>query len=297
MPDTQAATLERSAVDVLLTALPLSRPTRIVDVGANPLTPPPYQPLLDRGACHVYGFEPQPEALARLQAEATPFETHFPHAVGDGRTAQLNICADSGLSSLYEPDPAGVRFLGRSRRNMKVVERVPLTTVRLDDIAEIEGFDLLKIDIQGGEVAVFRHARRKLARALAVIPEVRFYPLYRGEPMLGGVDEELRLQGFVLHKFLFTKKKVIPNSQIARLRRRANRNQMIDGDAVYLRDLSLPETLATEDLMHLALLASAVFHSHDLVIYLLDELVRREAVAPDLPAAYVDELPASLRRD
>ncbi|PRX34939.1 methyltransferase, FkbM family [Meinhardsimonia xiamenensis] len=297
MRDTSIAGLEPRAYDILLEEFSLSHPTRIVDVGANPLSPPPYAELLARGACHVYGFEPQPAALEELQSTASAFETYFPHAVGRGGYAQLNICADSGLTSLYEPDTAAIRFLGRSKRNIRVVERVRLKTVTLDEIDEIEGFELLKIDIQGGEVDVFRGARRKLCRSLAVIPEVRFFPLYRGEPMLGGVDEELRLQGFVLHKFLFTKQKVIPSSQIGRLRRSVHRNQLIDGDAVYIRNLGAPESFGSEELMHLAILAAAVFESHDLVLYLLDELVRRKEVPEDLPAAYVDRLPPELRRD
>jgi len=53
-----------------------------------------------------------------------------------------------------------------------VIERVPLETRRLDDVDEIAHLDLLKIDIQGGEVAVFRNGHKKLAEAVAIQTEV-----------------------------------------------------------------------------------------------------------------------------
>ena len=284
------------ATKFLLDHLNLERPTRVVDVGANPLSPPPYQMLLDGGACEVIGFEPHPEAFANLMAETAAHETYFNAAVGDGTEATLNIYNESGLTSIYQPYEGAFDFLGRSRRNMKLREHVPLTTKRLDDIDGLPAFDLLKIDIQGGEVAVFQGAEAALAAASTVITEVRFYPIYEHEPMLGGVDIELRRQGFELHKFMFEKTKVIPNSQIDRLKRTRHRNQIVDGDAVYLKDPGRIALYDDEGLKHLAILACSVFDSHDLALFCLDHLVARKAVPADLPSGYVDALPAELRK-
>jgi hypothetical protein len=74
------------------------------------------------------------------------------------------------------------------------------------------------------------------------------------------------------------------------------RDQMIDGDAVYLRNLDRLPDCDAEALKHLCIMASAVFESHALVLHVLDLLVARGAVDAGLPAAYVDALPASLRR-
>lgn len=284
-------------VDLLLDSLAPDAPTRVADVGANPLSPPPYQDLLERGGCHVYGFEPQPEAYADLQRSATAYETYFPAAVGDGGEVELKIYNDSGLTSVFAPELGPIRFLGRSRHNIGIRERVTMETRRLDAIDEIERIDLLKIDVQGAEVDVFRGARRKLRDCLAVITEVRFLQLYQGEPMIAGIDAELRAQGFEFHKFLFLKEKVIPNSQIHRLRRPRHRNQVIDGDAVYIRDMGTPEAFTDEDLKHMAILAAGVIESHDLVLHCLDHLVARGAAPADLPSRYVDGLPADLRKD
>ena len=286
------------ATRLLLNRLGAERLTRVMDVGANPLTPPPYADLLANKGCEVWGFEPQEQAYQELQETKGELERYFPYAVGDGSEITLNIYQNSGLTSSFKPYEGAFTFLGRSRRNIRLKQEVTFPTTRLDDMDEIEDFDCLKIDIQGGEVAVFNGAVEKLKAATVVIPELRFYPIYEGEPMLGGVDESLRSMGFQLHKMMFEKVKVVPSSQIDRLRRTAVRNQLLDGDGVYIRDLGqVDRDYSDEQLKHLALLAHSVFESYDIVLFCLDKLVAREAIPDDLPAAYVDALPKNLRRD
>lgn len=282
-------------VAVLLRGLNLARLTRVVDVGANPFNDPPYLSLLRAGGCEVVGFEPQEDALEQLNATKGPNETYLGHAVGDGGTGTLRVFKLAGFTSLYPPDKPAMGFLGKPRWG-RVEKEVPLTTVTLDDCRDLDPFDLLKIDIQGGECDVFRGATRSLADALVVITEVRFYPLYQGEPMLGGVDCELRDQGFQLHKFMFTEARALPSPQMERLRFRQLQDQLVDGDAVYLRDMRDMDRITDEQLKHLALLAASVFASHSLALFCLDHLVRRGVVSSDEPEAYADALPAGLRK-
>ncbi len=282
---------------LLLGCLDTQRLTRVVDVGANPLTPPPYHDLLGKRGCEVWGFEPQPEAFEELQAAKSDLERYFPFAVGDGSTETLNIYRSSGLTSNLKPFEGAFTFLNRSRRNMELEEAVPMETTRLNDREDIEEFDVLKIDIQGGEVKVFRGGDEKLRNAMVVIPEVRFYQLYQDEPMFGGIDTELRRQGFQLHKLLFQKALVIPNSQIDRLKRVHHRNQVVDGDAVYIRDPGDWENWSDEQLKHLAISAASIFESHDLALFCLDKLVTRGSIPAGLPAAYVDCLPGEFTKN
>ena len=82
------------------------RLTDVVDVGANPIDgEPPYMPMLSSGLCRVTGFEPQADALLRLQTAKGPYERYLPYAVGDGGDHTLNVCVASGMTSLFEPDP------------------------------------------------------------------------------------------------------------------------------------------------------------------------------------------------
>jgi FkbM family methyltransferase len=282
-------------IAVLLDGLATARRTRIVDVGANPLGEAPYAALLRAGGCDVVGFEPQPEAFARLVEAKSDRETYLPFAVGDGTPRELKIYRFSGFTSVFDPYVEGMRYLGAPSW-ARIVDRVAMDTVALDADDRVGPFDLMKIDIQGGECDVFRGAEKALGGAMAVIVELRWFRLYQDEPMAGGVDAELRRQGFYLHKFLFNKSRPLPNSQAHRLRERRMRDQLIDGDGVYLRDMGRLADHGTEPLKHLCVLAAAVFFSHSLVLHVLDELVRRDAVPAGLPAAYADALPAELQQ-
>ena len=282
--------------DFLYEALSPAHHTRVVDVGANPLDDPPYRDLLSQGHCHVYGFEPQKQAFEALIAAKSEHETYFPHVVGDGNEASFNIYRQSGLSSTFDIDHQNLEFLGRSKRAARLVETETVETKRLDDLKKLPRIDLLKIDVQGAELAIFQNAEKKLRDAVCVITEMRFSRLYRDEPMLDRQFGELLRQGFAFHKFLFIKATMVANSQSERLRSRALRNQAIDGDAVFIRDLSDPAAYSDEQLKHLALAADSVFESYDLVVRCLDLLAARGAVSDDLAAAYVDHLPDTVRK-
>ena len=285
------------ALDLLFKSLSSERRMRIVDVGANPLSTPPYADLLARRGCEVIGFEPHAAAFEELQNIKGDLETYLPHAVGDGSDEVLNIYRESGLTSIFKPYEGALSYLGRSRRNIELLEESYLKTVRLDDLPSVPNFDVLKIDAQGAELKVFQGGTSKLAGAMVVISEVRFYQLYEHEPMFGKVDEELRKLGFQLHKFLFTKSKVVPNSQINSLKRQMHRNQLIDGDCVYIRDPGRLDLYSNENLKHLAIAATSLFHSFDLALFCIDELARRGVVSTALAKMYVEKLPDKLKKD
>ena len=86
------------------------------------------------------------------------------------------------------------------------------------------------------------------------------------------------------------------HSQANRVRRRRMLGQLIDGDAVHLRNIAEPDRLSDDQLKHLAILGCSVCHSHALVPCCLDQLVGRQAADPDLPGRYVDALPLHLQR-
>jgi hypothetical protein len=77
------------------------------------------------------------------------------------------------------------------------VKEIPVSTRRLDDIAEISAMDFLKIDAQGSELSVVRHGHRCLMQAVAIQTEVSFVPLYHDQPTFGEIDNEMRRMDFV----------------------------------------------------------------------------------------------------
>ena len=277
----------RALIDMLAPA----RLTRVCDVGANPLDETPYKGLLAMGGCDVWGFEPQQDAYDALIAAKGPHEHYIRAAVGDGKTAELKVCADSGFTSLLEPSRGFMEATGQFKDRLDVVERVKLKTTKLDLMKDLPEFDLLKIDIQGGEVAAFRGGKTHLAQAVAVITEVSALPIYEGQPLLHDQIAELSKHGFYLHKFLFLKSFGFRNPFTARLRRRTYRSQLGDGDAVLVRGLVDLSGLETEALKHLAILADAVLLTQDLTVRAMMELMARGQVGEDQIHAYMDLLP------
>ena len=281
------ADFDRTRTQFLIDALNPARRTRVVDFGANPISDCPYKRLLDMGGCEVFGFEPQPEAFAAVQAKAGPHETYLPYAIGDGQTHTLYMTQNSGFASLLEPDPKANAFLGKFWRGVKVMEKVEVETKRIDDIAELPEFDLLKIDIQGGEQMVFDNARTKLAGAVCVISEVAAVPLYKDQPLLDAQMATLRAQGFHLHRFMFFKQVRLNNRLSTRTETRGNRSQLLDGDAVFVRGMMAFDQMPDEQLKHLIILADAVFGSHDLAMEALVHLIDRGVVDETVGDTYV----------
>jgi FkbM family methyltransferase len=250
-------------------------PVDVVDIGANPIDgDPPYRLLMDAGLCRVTGFEPQPDALAELRRRAGPHERYLPYAVGDGGRHTLHLTATSGFASLLQPDERQLELLIDFPRLAMITGRTSVDTRRLDAIEEIDRIDLLKIDIQGGELAVLRAGRRKLTDAVAVQTEVGFHRLYRDQPTFAEVDLELRGQGFVPHQFVTTRTWPLAPVVWADPLQQASR-QLVEADVLYVRDPVRLDGLSEAQLVRLALIADAGYGSFGLALRCVLELVGR----------------------
>lgn len=267
-----------------------SRLTAVVDIGANPIDgDPPYKQMLQSGLCRVTGFEPQSDALAELHRQKGALETYLPYAVGDGETHLLRVAQESGMTSLLKPDAKRLGLFNGFPDWGTVIDEIEVSTHRLDDIDEIGEFDLLKIDIQGGELMTFQNGRRKLADAVAIHTEVSFVPLYKHQPVFGQVDLELRSQGFLPHTFSAVKRWAIAPMVFDGNFRRAQ-NQLLEADIVYVRDIAYPERLTDEQLSQLAMIAFHVYGSSDLALFCILQLSRRGRTSVDAGAQFLDRL-------
>ena len=218
--------------------LGLSCSIKIVDVGANPIDgKPPYAPLMASGLAQVIGFEPNAKALAQLNWQKGPFETYLPHAVGDGRRHRLRFCAAPGMTSLLEPDPKVLSLFHGFTEWGRVTATEAVDTVRLDDVPETTGLELLKIDIQGAELMVFQNAVERLRTALVIHTEVEFLPMYVGQPLFSDIDQFLRAQGFVLHRFDRLISRVVKPLLINN-DHKAGLSQLLWADAIFIRDFT-----------------------------------------------------------
>ncbi len=266
----------------------------VVDVGAAPLgqdgdhSDEPYAALLRAGRARVVAFEPDAAALARLAALHGAAGTHRfrGDVVGDGRPATFHRTAWSPTSSLFEPDRA---LLDRWQLLGEVVQeaaRSTVPTVRLDDVIEAGSMDLLKIDVQGGELKVFDGARERLAECLVVWTEVEFVPLYRGQPLFADIDTRLREHGLQFFCFAGLSSRQLA-SWPAQGMARAQRHQQLWGDAVYVPAPERIAALGGGAAARLALIAHHVLGAWDLchAALLQHDAVTGEALAPRYRAA------------
>jgi FkbM family methyltransferase len=272
---------------VLAELLGTDRLTSVIDIGANPIDgDPPYKDMLRQGLCSVIGFEPQPEALAELNRRKSSAETYLPNVIADGARHELSITAASGMTSLLRPDKGRLALFNGFETWGSVVDVLPVETSRLDDVVEVERIDLLKIDVQGGELMVFRGGRAKLGRAVAVHTEVSFVPLYESQPSFGEIDDELRSLGFVPHALAALKRWPIA-PVVYDGDPRKPMHQLLEADVVYVRDFGRPDLMDDEQLTHLALIAHYVYGSSDLAHRCLMQLASRGSVVPDAATAYL----------
>ena len=264
----------------LLQLLKPVRLTEIVDIGANPIDgEPPYRPMMAaKHLCRVTGFEPQQDALNALLTKKGQNERYLPYAIGNGSEQTLNICQVSGMTSLLTPDKNMLQTFGIFAEFGRVIEQIPISTRTLDSIDEIVHLDYLKIDIQGGEMDVFKHGRQKLAKTVAIQTEISFMPLYENQPTFAEIDAELRSQGFVPHCFAAMKNwiispLVINNNPTIPL------NQLMEADMVYVRDFTKPDSMSNEQLKHLALISHICYQSFDLTMRCVQLLEQRGVLA------------------
>lgn len=288
-PTSQPATPE----EMLQALLRPQRLTAVVDVGANPIDgDTPYKSLLSRRLCTVVGFEPQPNGLAFLNARKGDLETYLPYVIGDGSSATLHVTALPGFTSLFEPNPAVLNLFHEFSKWATVLQTLPVTTRRLDDVFEISAIDMLKIDVQGSELLVFKGGRERLKSSVAIHTEVCFLPLYKDQPLFGDIDLELRSLGMIPHDLPHINRRTIlptfkadgPNSAV---------NQMIFADIIYIRDFTKHEAMDDEQLKQLAIIGYHCYGSFDLTIHCLYRLVERKVVVPNAVDLFIDSMKAA----
>jgi FkbM family methyltransferase len=273
--------------DPLVGLLGAERLTAIVDIGANPIDgEPPYKGMLAKRLCTLVGFEPQPEALARLNGNKSDLETYLPYAVGDGSRGTLKVCQAPGMTSLFTPEPRVLNLFPNFAHFGRVVREIEVDTRTLDSITEVAQLDFLKIDVQGGELAIFCNGKARLGNAIALQTEVSLVPLYRDQPVFGDIDLALRDLGFIPHMFAHINKRMIlplHNAENPYM----SLNQLLEADVVYVRDFTHPDRMSSEQLKHLAIIAHHCYASYDLAANCIHQLMARAALPADAMERYL----------
>ncbi|MGI0487989.1 FkbM family methyltransferase [Pantanalinema rosaneae CENA516] len=247
-------------------------PIDVVDVGASPIDgEPPYQALLSIGKARVVSFEPNPEEYQKLLTHPAPGVTVLPYAIGDGQDGILNICQAPGMTSLLTPDHEILEHFYGFDQWSQIIRQEPVSTYRLDDVREITAIDYLKLDVQGGELAILNHATRRLQTILVIHTEVQFVPFYQDQPLFAELDQTLRAHGFYLHSLKplihRTFKPLIVNNDIF-----TGLNQLLWGDAVYVKKFTAFADRTPAQLLKIALIMHDLYGSFDLCALALEHV-------------------------
>lgn len=198
---TVAAQLERGHVDSLelLESLRPLNPRVIYDIGAHIGT----WTLLARAIfpeAEIHAFEPLQQHAAALEKNLASLSRVRRHAVALGESAGhavLHVTKASDSSSLLPISPDFPKEWWQAE-----VEQSPVGVARLDDYRRQQQMplpNLIKLDVQGFELAVLRGATECLKSADAVLAEVSFQEIYQGQCLFHEVAAFLSGHGFVVY--------------------------------------------------------------------------------------------------
>ncbi len=278
--------------DALLKSEPTPIKINIVDIGASShgqLTEP-YAPLMQANLANVVGFEPDSQAHAKLCEiyADNPSYRYLPYFVGKGGPATFYETNWFMTGSLYKPNKPLLDAFFQLADVVQLVAEHPVSTVRLDDLDDLGTVDMVKIDVQGAELDVFKGGIKALADALVIWTEVEFIELYEGQPLFAEIEQFLRAQGFMFHCFTGIvsrsfKPLILKDNPYAGIK------QAIWSDAVFVRDFQRLDKLDNRQLRKLAAILDSVVQSADFCLLILKELDRREG--SHLADRYVKSLP------
>jgi FkbM family methyltransferase len=207
------------------------------------------------------GFEPDLEGCERLGRTYGPPHRFFPLFIGDGTAGRFHRTVATQTGSLFRPNQRLLERFNDLHELTEVVAVHDVNTARLDDALPGEDTDFLKIDVQGGELAVLQGAATLLQSAVMVQTEVEFVEIYEGQPLFADVDRHLRSQGFWFHAFVDQGARTLKPLRLGAPDRGIK--QMLWADAVYIRPLLAFDTLADDKLLKLAILLHDLFASVD----------------------------------
>ena len=153
-------------------------------------------------SAHVYAFEPNPDLVPQLTARYGAHSRVSVHgvAIGEQRgSATFNVNSNSGVSSFLEGNDVMKQNWGPKPSRSVTVD---MTTI--DDFAREHGIDhinILKLDVEGSEVAALRgaHALLRQSQVDVVYTEVFIVPVYERQPLLCDLVGTMRELDYTLY--------------------------------------------------------------------------------------------------
>lgn len=152
----------------------------------------------------VYSFEPMEKGYSDLvemfknESRVKPQQYAVSNTNG---TSKFFINKKSDTSSLL---PSNSELSAANKSNLSTDEVTEIPTITIDSFCEehsISEIDILKMDIQGGELMALKGASEMLKKTRLIYTEIFFKPYYENQPLFGDINGLLCNSGFKFHSF------------------------------------------------------------------------------------------------
>ncbi len=171
-------------------------PKTLIDIGANKgqfsLVARYLFPEIE-----IHAFEPLERERMLLASVVSKPVTIYPSALGELEgQATFFVTSRADSSSLLKPGAGQEAAYG-----VALASTITVPVARLVDLLDVRHLPrpiLIKADVQGGELAVFKGAKGLLSSVEAVYCEVSFVPLYESQPLANELISYLAAEGLFL---------------------------------------------------------------------------------------------------
>ena len=228
-----------------LPIVPLCRNIRLLDIGARDGVGWPWC-TAPNNILDVILVEPDPVEAKALEKQGQG--KVIPYALWNKETElTLNINNSPGTSSVFESNMPFLQQFDDAQRFI-AKDKITIKTKTIDGLAknnEISTIDFVKIDVQGGELAILQGGENFFKKNIVGLEvEVEFAPMYKNQPLFSDIDifvrEKLGLELWDIRKTYWKYKHQKYQAPL--------KGRLIFGDALYLRPVStLDNWLSTMD--------------------------------------------------
>lgn len=251
-----------------------SNPVVVADIGARGGCPEELAGL--KAHIDYYAFDADVMECSRLKGDGFHSFRALPFYVGDrSGTIPFHLYKRPAESSALGPSDRYRKMFGDDE--FGIARTVQVESRTLDDLiatADLVLPDLIKIDVQGGELAALASCPNAIANATLVEVEVEFVQLYEGQPLFHEVCAFMYARGFeMLHlNRVFGQRAGYAGS---------SRGQLVFGDALFGRREDALANMTSEALAKYIVLLINYGH-RDYASQLLGLFPRAAALLPDV---------------